>query len=262
MDTFAPHARLFPTLQTTTASGAQQQIRTLTDHISRSKAQHVQPEFQYARFYYELTQILDTAVSMEREAAIHWQALTEQHKQMQSVLDRQRTHSQEVYQLLETVQQREEAVQQAWAAFQAALTAYVEANTLYARVAMLNIANVHTDFAPPLSASSQILTVIRKSRAAHAARIQCRGDALYQYVASLRVTIMSLNPSDLDTVIPDIDWFLHYYQNIETGNALWFLRALVQKLLSSAVEPHKVLPLHSYLDSIGFGDTPSDIPLS
>ena len=111
-------------IQATSASRAQQQIRTITDHISRTQAQHLQLEFQYARFYYELTEILDTAVSMEREAAIHWQTLTDHHKQMRTVLDHQRTHSHEVYQLLETVHQREEAMQQAWAAFQAALTAY------------------------------------------------------------------------------------------------------------------------------------------
>ena len=193
---------------------------------------------------------------VEREVAIHRQVLTDQHKKMQTVLDQQRTHSHKVYQLLEIVHKREEAMQQAWTAFQAALTAYNEANALYSRVARLNIANVHVDFTPPLAAASQLLPVIRKSRAAHATRIQRHGDALYQYVASLRGTILSLNPSDLDTVIPDIDWFLQYYQNMQTGNALWFLRALVQKLLASAVAPPKVVPLHSYLDSLGFGDTP------
>ena len=137
LDTFAPHTRLFPNPPNHIRIPRTATNPHLTDHIGRSKAQHVQLEFQYARFYYELTQILDTAMSMEREAAIHWQAITDQHRQMQTVLDQQRTHSQEVYRLLKTVHQREEAVQQAWTAFQAALHAYTGANALYARVAML-----------------------------------------------------------------------------------------------------------------------------
>ena len=108
--------------------------------------------------------------------------------------------------------QRKEAMQQAWAAYQAAPTAYVEANSLYARVAMLNIANVHTDFTTPLSAASQLLPVICKSRSAHAARIQRHDDALYQYVASLRGTILSLNPSDLKSSTPSLLFRLHWFR--------------------------------------------------
>ena len=106
MDTYEPHAHVLPRRLAQSHSTAQQQLRTLGEHIGRGKAQRVQLEYQYARFYHELTQILETAVSLEREAALQWTSLADQQRAIQNVLLQAQANRDQLRQLQEVVQQR------------------------------------------------------------------------------------------------------------------------------------------------------------